>query len=228
LSGSSQVKPGNLASFAVWVWTRKAPGRNVSVALQVASAKALGAPRFSVCPILDSATCKLGTLATAQADELRAVVPVGAKAARNEQVQLTVTMTAKGAKSVSGWASDIVVRASSATAPPGSTPTLPPTVLPGIPGTGVSPRSPTNPSSLFPTVGPAPSTSPSPLGLPTVKPKKRLVHLTDAATTVPLDPRLIGGQLAGLAVLAGGVAIAIARLSLRSPKSEDKGKSPTQ
>jgi len=54
------------------------------------------------------------------------------------------------------------------------------------------------------------------------------VHLTDAATTVPLDPRLIGGQLAGLAVLAGGVAIAIARLSLRSPKSEDKGKSPTE
>jgi len=227
LSGSSQVKPGNLASFTVWVWTRKAPGRNVSVALQVASAKALGAPRFSVCPILDTATCKLGTLATAQADELRAVVPVGAKAARNEQVQLTVTMTAKGAKSVSGWASDVVVRAASA-APPGSTPTLPPTVLPGIPGTGVSPRNPSNPSSLFPTVGPGPSTSPSPLGLPTVKPKKKLVHLTDAATTVPLDPRLIGGQLAGLAVLAGGVAIAIARLSLRSPKSEDKGKSPTQ
>jgi hypothetical protein len=38
------------------------------------------------------------------------------------------------------------------------------------------------------------------------------------SATVPLDDRLIGGQLAGLAVLAGAVAMAIARLSLRTPK----------
>jgi hypothetical protein len=38
---------------------------------------------------------------------------------------------------------------------------------------------------------------------------------------VPVDARLIGGQLAGLAVLAGAVTIAIARLSLRSTKSQD-------
>jgi hypothetical protein len=38
---------------------------------------------------------------------------------------------------------------------------------------------------------------------------------------VPLDDRLIGGQLAGLAVLAGGVAMAIARLSLRAPKPQE-------
>jgi len=42
--------------------------------------------------------------------------------------------------------------------------------------------------------------------------------VVDAAATVPLDSRLIGGQLAGLAVLAGAVMIAIARLSLRAPK----------
>jgi hypothetical protein len=34
-----------------------------------------------------------------------------------------------------------------------------------------------------------------------------------------LDTRLIGAQLAGLAVLAGAVALAITRLSLRTPKS---------
>jgi hypothetical protein len=69
----------------------------------------------------------------------------------------------------------------------------------------------------------APSTS-SPaggsIGLPTVKPRKNL-HVADVAATVPLDPRLIGGQLAGLAVLAGAVVMAIARLSLRTPKQAD-------
>jgi hypothetical protein len=46
---------------------------------------------------------------------------------------------------------------------------------------------------------------------------------------VPLDARLIGGQLAGLIVLAGAVTIAIARLSLRTAKpqeGESAGKPP--
>jgi hypothetical protein len=47
------------------------------------------------------------------------------------------------------------------------------------------------------------------------------LHAATAAATVPLDARLIGGQLAGLAVLAGAVIIAIARLSLRTPKAKD-------
>jgi hypothetical protein len=38
---------------------------------------------------------------------------------------------------------------------------------------------------------------------------------------VPLDARLLGGQIAGLAVLAGAIAIAIARLSLRRQKVND-------
>ncbi len=40
------------------------------------------------------------------------------------------------------------------------------------------------------------------------------------SATLPLDSRLIGGQLAGLAVLACAVAAAIARLSLRSPRPQ--------
>jgi hypothetical protein len=51
------------------------------------------------------------------------------------------------------------------------------------------------------------------------------LHAATAADTVPLDPRLLGGQLAGLAVLAGAVTIAIARLSLRKPKATDAGES---
>jgi len=51
------------------------------------------------------------------------------------------------------------------------------------------------------------------------------LHAATAADTVPLDPRLLGGQLAGLAVLAGAVTIAIARVSLRKPKATDAAES---
>jgi hypothetical protein len=41
---------------------------------------------------------------------------------------------------------------------------------------------------------------------------------------LPLDPRLIGGQLAGLAVLAAAITMAVARLSLRTPQAANAGK----
>lgn len=189
--------------------------------VQVALAAYIGAPRFTVCPVTDGKTCKLGNLPTGQADELQVGVRVGKKAALGEQVQLTAKVTAKGAKSFAGSATDVVIALSAAQpSQPPPTVTLPPTSLPPIAGTGVTPS---NPSGLFPTVGPAtPTPGASPLGLPQVKPRHSL-HAADAAATVPLDPRLLGGQLAGLAVLAGAVALAIARLSLRTPKPpEDK------
>jgi hypothetical protein len=43
------------------------------------------------------------------------------------------------------------------------------------------------------------------------------------SATLPLNTRLIGGQLAGLAVLATAIAIAIARLSLRAPRPREGG-----
>jgi hypothetical protein len=223
-SSSSEVKAGRTATFAVWVWTSKAASRGVTVTLSVASAEYLGTPAFSVCPLADGKTCKLGNLPTGQADELEAGVPVKAKAAVGEQVDLTAKATGKGAKSFNASATDVVVAsppASTSTPQPSAPPTLPPSTVPPISGTGSSPGSPSN---LFPTVTPTPSSGPSSLGLPSVKPKRTDVRVTDAADTVPLDPRLIGGQLAGLAVLAGGIAIALARLSLRTPKpQEDKG-----
>jgi len=42
---------------------------------------------------------------------------------------------------------------------------------------------------------------------------------------VPVDDRLIGGQLIGLAVLAAAVTIAIARLTLRKPRQQSGGDS---
>jgi hypothetical protein len=45
----------------------------------------------------------------------------------------------------------------------------------------------------------------------------------NVSATLPLDSRLIGGQIAGLAVLAAAIAVAIARLSLRGARSHDSG-----
>jgi hypothetical protein len=50
------------------------------------------------------------------------------------------------------------------------------------------------------------------------------VRADTTAATLPLDPRLVGGQLVGLAVLAGAIAMAIARLSLRTQRPQDGDK----
>jgi hypothetical protein len=40
------------------------------------------------------------------------------------------------------------------------------------------------------------------------------------SASFPLDTRLVGGQIIGLAVLAAAVTIALARLSLRKPRPQ--------
>jgi len=47
--------------------------------------------------------------------------------------------------------------------------------------------------------------------------------ITQASSTLPLDPRLIGGQLAGLAILAAAITMVVARLSLRTPQTANPG-----
>ena len=135
-----------------------------------------------------------------------------------------------GALSFSASATDVVVAqaaAAGSTNPPSVTPPLLP--LPPVPGTAVSP---VNPSGLFPAVSPSPSTGS--LGLPPPR-SVPVLHATSVSATVPIDARLIGAQLAGLAVLAGAVTIAIARLSLRRtvptsvrPADSQGSQSPTQ
>ena len=166
---------------------------------------------------MSGATCKIGNLPVGQADELQATVRVRSKAALGEQVQISAKATAKGALSFSASATDVVV-VNPKTSPTSPFITLPESgALPTISGTGISPS---DPSGLFPTVGASPTPGTGSLTLPHAKPRA-VLHAATAAATVPLDARLIGGQLAGLAVLAGAVTIAIARLSLRAPKPTD-------
>jgi hypothetical protein len=225
-SVASQVKAGHPASFAVWVWSTNARAIGVAVHAKVAYALYVGSPRFTVCPVAHGATCNVGNLPTGQADELQLTVKVGRKAALGEQVQLSATASAAKARSFTSSATDVVAvsppKKPSPSASPSVTITLPPGSLPPIAGTGTSPG---NPANLFPTVSAgqiSPTAGASSIGLPPVKPHT-VIHAAEAAATVPLDSRLIGGQLAGLAVLAGGVAIGIARLSLRTPKPQDDG-----
>jgi len=223
LSGSAQVKAGQTAGFVVWVWSTGGASSSVTVTAKVATAKNIGAPKFTVCPQASGATCTLGTLPASQADELQAASVVAPHATSTEHVVLTATATGKNASSDTATGSLAVTAGTptGTTSPPGvggqSFPTepLPPLSLIPDPLGGAA-----NPAGLFPTVAPSAS-SPS-IGFPPAR--KQASHSSRAETAssiVPLDPRLIGGQLAGLAVLATAIAIAIARLSLRRSRPQD-------
>jgi hypothetical protein len=49
--------------------------------------------------------------------------------------------------------------------------------------------------------------------------------MTDVSAQFPLDTRLNGGQVVGLAVLAAAITIAVARFSLRKQRPQ-QGKGP--
>jgi hypothetical protein len=220
------VRAGHKATFVVWVWSAKAASYGASVSASIGKAKYVDAPSFMICPVPDGTTCRVGNLPVGQVDELETAVDVQSKAALGEQVTLTAAASAKGSLADSGAATDVVVLTPTASPSlPGVT--LPSTSLPPIPGTATSPS---NPAGLFPTVPPSSSTpgtgAPS---FPRVRPHSGTHAAAAAASaTVPVDARLIGGQLAGLAVLAGAIAIAVVRLSLRRPRVHDSAGKPQQ
>jgi hypothetical protein len=187
----------------------------------------VSAARFTVCPAASGSVCTIGALPTGQADELQAAVKVASAASPGAKVTLTATATGTHASSFHAAATMVIAAAPSSSRPSSSTP--PPAIpvtpaLPAVPGNvGTLPgigTSPQNPAGLFPTVSPGPSANPNSAGTGLAGRRPHHINALAASATLPLDPRLIGGQLAGLAVLAGAIAIAIARLSLRSPKPQ--------
>ena len=229
---NSKVHPGGTASYAIWVWTTGADAAGVTVTATVAAVAHVGAAQFSVCSQHSGDVCTVGTLPTGQSDELEAVVKVGAAAAAGKKI--TLTATAKGTKATAFDAAatvDIVAAPKAKTSPAPSTPasTLPAESLPPLPFNtvgGTTLTSPTDPSGLFPTVSPSSSTSAvSSTADPGKKDPKRS-DTTTVSAILPLNSRLVGGQLAGLVVLAIAIAIAIARLSLRTPRPHDGGGTP--
>jgi hypothetical protein len=217
---SSSVQPGGTASYAIWVWSTGAASTGTTVTVSVGNAVNVVAPKFTVCPQHNGAVCTVGDLPVNQSEEIVASARVRDAASAGGQVTLTATAKATGATSFHANATIGVVASSSATVPPlpavpGST--LPGTSLPPLPSGAFT--SPTNPSGLFPTVSPSSGSSATTPSQAKTDPKQP--DATTVSATLPLNSRLIGGQLAGLVLLASAITIAIARLSLRAPRPHD-------
>ena len=221
LNGSSEVHPGHKADYAIWVWSTHGTSRGVAVNVHIGYARDVNSPHFTVCPSSGGSDCSLGTLAAGRADELQATSMVRSAASSGEMIQLTAAATGRNAHSYNASGSIEVVTPGHTPHPtptPTTTVTLPPVTLPPVTGSGGGAN------GLFPTISPGTGTSSANgngggVTFPSAH-RSRSKVTTDAAI-VPLDPRLIGGQLAGLAVLLAAIAIAIARLSLRKPRTQD-------
>lgn len=232
--------PGANAFYAIWVWFVGTTSGNATVALTTVPAKL--SPVFTVCPSPGTATC-LVTLAAAQPTELAAKVPVPQKAAPSS-ITLTATGTSpEAATPAAAWDSVSVTTPTTPTPTPtasstGSTATpagvggtlppgsllppgalLPATLPPGVLPSASLPALPdpaTSPGVVFPQVTPDPA--PAEPAHP--------IRVADVSAQFPLDPRLVGGQIAGLAVLAAAITIAVARLSVRKQRPQH-GKDPS-
>ena len=218
LGGSNTVQPGTTVHYAIWVWLSSGTGGSakVSVAASPSSVK----PSFTVCEPAGTATCKVSGLSGGAHVEAQAKLRA-AKDLAGRDIKLSVTATSDQAANTATASDKIEVAAKKKHSSPTPTPTptnagtgdggaLPPGDNGSYPG--VSNPNPTgNLGSEFPQVSPSPNAAPS---APQQKDKHQ-VNVTDLSAGLPLDVRLIGGQVVGLAILAAAVTIAVARLSLR-------------
>jgi hypothetical protein len=218
----STVYPGGTASYKIFVWSTGAESDAANVTVGITKVADVDAPGFTVCSQPSGDVCTVGDLLTSQSDELVAAANVRTSASAGEKIILTATVRASKATSFDAKATIDVVASTS-----GSTSTSE-NAGDSLPGTSAftpsdggltSPVDGTNPSGLFPTVSPASAAS-------TGGKAGKNQTANDAAivsSTLPLNSRLVGGQLAGLALLAAAIAIAIARLSLRTERPHNGG-----
>jgi len=224
-SSRARIRRGHIVTYTVWVWSTHGSTKNVTVSAAVQQTQGTATPQFSICPAPSGATCALGNLPQGQADELHVRVAVQKDATIGHHVTLIANAKAKNATSFTASASVRIIPrrkpAPAATTPPPSTSSLPPLSTfpaPALPDPLSSAGK--DPSGLFPTVSPQPSAGPAARSSAGRKSTRR-IRATSVAATLPLNMRLIGGQLAGLVVLAAAIAIAITRLSLRPHRPED-------
>jgi hypothetical protein len=219
----STVQPGGTASYKIFVWSTGAESAAASVTVGITKVADVAAPGFTVCSQPSGDVCTVGDLLTSQSDELVAAAKVDSSASAGEKITLTATVRASKATSFHAKATiDVVASTSTSGSPPTSDNVG--DSLPGMslstPDGSVTSGVDTNPSGLFPTVSPA-STAKAKAG------KNQTANDADiVSSTLPLNSRLLGGQLAGLALLAAAIAIAIVRLSLRTERSHGGGGPP--
>jgi hypothetical protein len=216
---NSLTSPGGTVRYSIWVWsTVKARGVKASMS---SSTQPTRQPRFTLCPSAHATRCSIGTLPANQALELKVADKVRPRATPGVPITFSITVSATGL-SPSGASLTTSVGSVSSTPPPPTSnpiPTLPTTLVP-VPGTTITPP---NLTGLFPTVTPKASSSTSSSSPGTGANGRRSIRATQVSSALPLDPRLIGGQLAGLAILAAAITMVVARLSLRTPQSASAG-----
>jgi hypothetical protein len=202
----SDTSPGGTVTVSVWVWST-APARHVRATV-ASSAHAVLTPRFTLCPVNHRTTCSIGTLPANQAFELMVTGQVRPTARTGRPIALAVTVSARGLSPAEAAVAAVVGQGIQ---PPSTPPPLPPTTLAPIPGATITPA---GLSGLFPTVTPQPTPSSE-----SAHHLRKLARVTQTSSALPLDSRLIGGQLAALAVLAAAITMVVARLSLRTAQA---------
>jgi len=206
------VHPGATASYKIMAWSTKAESQTATVTVSLADAANVESPTFTVCPQPNGDVCTVGDLLTSQSEELVAGVSVQDAAQVGEKVTLTATIKASKATSFHAQATISVVAPSTPTPTPSASDTVP--SLPLVPF--YVPTSPAGPSGLFPVISPSSSH-----GTRKADKAQNASGAMMVSATLPIDSRLIGGQLVGLIVLASAITIAVARLSLRTARPHD-------
>jgi hypothetical protein len=221
LGGSSTVKPDRTVQFAIWVWLTSGNGGTATIGVDASPSRVK--PTFSVCQPTGGAACSVSGLKAGHHVEAEAELKA-AKDLAGRDITLTVTATSHQASNKASATDKIKVESKSSHKKHSSSPSPTPTPNAGD-GGNLSPGSysggtgsysgVSNPAgnlgSDFPQVSPSPNLSPT-------TPRnhdQHQVQVTDLSAALPLDVRLIGGQVIGLAILAAAVTIAVARLSLR-------------
>ena len=217
LGGVSSVDPHTTVRFAIWVWLSS--GTNGTAKIRLSASPSSVSPTFSVCVPSGRSDCKIGGLNAGQHVEVQAKLKAPNRSHRH--VTLTAMATsAEASNSASASATVDIKRkssgdSSSSTQNAGDGTTIgniPTTYLPTgtAPGLGIQPTG--NLGSAFPQVSPSPSPAAPGTGAASQRPSAKAI---DVSAGLPLDVRLIGGQVIGLAVLAAAITLAVARLSLR-------------
>jgi hypothetical protein len=227
LGDVSSVDPHTTVRFAIWVWLSS--GTNGTAKIRLSASPSSVSPTFSVCVPSGRSDCKVGGLSAGQHVEVQARLKAPGRS--HHHVTLTAAATSADASNSASASATVDIKQKSSDSDPSSTSqnagdgqtigTIPSTGLPTgtVPGLGIQPTG--NLGSAFPQVSPSPSAT---AGTGAAASHGHSTKTIDLSAGLPLDVRLIGGQVIGLAVLAAAVTIAVARLSLRrqpQPPGED-------
>ena len=220
LDGVSSVDPHGKVRYAIWVWLTSGKGGTAKITLQASPSSVQ--PTFSVCAVTGQSSCTVGGLSAGVHVEVQAKLK--APGSGHSRVRLTASASSAEAANSASASDTVSIRAKSSPSPTPTDPgtagdggALPPAGLSGdttVPGLGTQPTG--DLGSAFPQV--SPSAQPG----ATASQQAHAPKVVDLSAGLPLDVRLIGGQVIGLAVLAAAVTIAVARLSLRRQSPQNR------